>query len=140
MRYGNDYGMDRGRMRGMRETGRGADFYGSINRGEPFRGREGAYDTYFRRDFQTNQGDFSDRFGGGRDYGYRGMDRAPGYGRRMEAGRGGYEPGSRGMNRGMNRGRDLGNRFGGETNYGPGYGNRRETTTGYDIAYRNFNR
>lgn len=150
MRYGADYGMDlsrggygggmnRGRTRGMGERGFRPEPYGGRGRGEPFRGRGGGYETFTRRDFLTNQGDFSDEFGGGRDYGYRGMDRNLDRDRWEGTSRGGYDYGFRGGSRDLG-GRGRGSRFGREINYGPDFGNRRETTTGYDIAFRNFNR
>lgn len=160
MRYGRDYGTGGGRgaygrgmrggRRGMIGIGYGEDYYGGAERG-PFRGRAGPYETYSRRDFRTNQGDFSDDSGGGPNYGYRGTGR--------EFGRRGSPPGYRGVgpgagfegpsraydvgyrtNRGRGGGRSEGRFRGEEMNYGPGYGDRWETTTGYDIAYRNFDR
>lgn len=58
MRYGNDYGMDRGWNRG---TGDRGDFGG---RGPG---------SYARRDFMTNRGEFSGG-AGGYDHGYRGRE------------------------------------------------------------------
>lgn len=82
-------------------VGRGFEHYGGgmegspaghYGRGGPFRGRgRGAgYDTYFRRDFVTNQGEFGPESGGGGRYGYRGASRGrtsygPHYGERWES-------------------------------------------------------
>jgi hypothetical protein len=113
-----------------------------LNRGGPFRGRGQAYDTYFRRDFLTNQGDFSNELGGGESYGYRGTIRGGGAMRdRLGGASRGYgrdlEPGYRGRGR-----REFGGGMRGEdrTSYGPGYGDRWESTHPEDIARRNFDR
>jgi hypothetical protein len=78
--YGMDYNRGRsgwigGRNRGYDTGYRSPDYVDRAwnDRGGAFQGR-GEYDTYTRRDFLTNQGDFSDDFGGG-DYGYEGMNR-----------------------------------------------------------------
>jgi translation initiation factor IF-2 len=164
-RYGMDYGRDRMYGGGMGRTGYGADYsggwgggrnpygggfrrggmrhgseyggyggsggyQGGMNREGGFRGRAQAYDTYFRRDFLTNQGDFTSDFGGGEEYGYRGMGRRGGM---QSGGYGGERSPDRGNYGGAMRGEDR-------TSYGPGYGERWETTQPEDIARRNFNR
>lgn len=148
MRYGNDYGMDwnrpgqggwqeRGRMQGMGDRGYSPDFYSGMHPGGPFRGRGGEHESYTRRDFMTNQGDFSDQFGGGPGYGYEATGRNFARDRWQGTNRGGS--GNRGPSRGFGDG-GRGSRFGRQANYGPGYGERWETTTPYDIGYRNFRR
>jgi hypothetical protein len=145
MRYGNDFGMDRNRfgyrggMQGTGDRGFGGGFSPGMNRGGPFRGRGGEYESYSRRDFLTNQGDFSDHFGGGPDYGYEATGRSLGRDRWPETSQGGFGFGYRGESRGFG-GRSQGGHFGRQANYGPGYGDRWETTTPYDIGYRNFRR
>lgn len=119
----------------------GGEFYGGArggirgrDRGVPFRGRGEGYDTYFRRDFLTDQGDFSPEFGGGEDYGYRGTYRGGGpMPERFGGVSGGhgteFGPSSRGRMQGYDR-----------ISYGPGYGERWESTHPEDIARRNFER
>jgi hypothetical protein len=144
----NQGGMQDQGMRGGRGTGRETAFYD----------REGRYDTYSRRDFLTNQGDFSNEFGGGPHYGHHGSGRGridPPTGR-------GYSPGGManrydreygnmdrmggmdrgGMSRGGYVGADAGRGYGSREriSYGPHFGERGATTVPGDIARRNFER
>ncbi len=87
--YGMDYDRDRSGWMGGRDRGYDAGYGqgwgsrdrgdrwtgGRMNQGGAFRGRGGEYGSHSRRDFLTNQGDFSDDFGGGHDYGYEGTNR-----------------------------------------------------------------
>lgn len=186
-RYGMDYGRSRMYGGGMNRAGYGADYYGGRAGGwaeqgggrgayggrqrgggshpeRGMRGRAPEYDTYYRRDFMTNQGDFSPGFGGGRDYGYEPME-SDQWSRRLRGGwqRGyaeGFGPGDRDMGRGGMRGGRAGSPEGGyatdyrggwegyggsareedRTSYGPHYGERWVSTHPEDISQRNFDR
>ncbi|HEV2150606.1 MAG TPA: hypothetical protein VGR37_24625 [Longimicrobiaceae bacterium] len=107
---------------------------GGMGRQGAFRGRGPAYDTYFRRDFMTNQGDFNPEFGGGEDYGYRGTSMRG----RMQGGPSGGMGRPGGGQGGRGRGGFGGAPRGDRVSYGPGYGERWETTLPEDIARRNF--
>ncbi len=130
MHYGSEYG-GRGMGGGFGAQG---GYRGGRSAEEPFRGRGQAYDTYFRRDFLTNQGDFSPEFGGGEEYGYRGMRRGGGGGGRFRGSEAGYDVGYRGGREayGGSEGR------GDVISYGPHFGERSASIQPEDIARRNF--
>ncbi len=126
MRYGWEYGG------GGFDTQRG--YRGGQSAEEPFRGQGQAYDTYFRRDFLTNQGDFTPEFGGGEEYGYRGMSPGGGGGGRFRGVERGYDRGYGGGGGGYGGSGGRGDVI----SYGPHFGERAASFQPEDIARRNF--